>query len=76
MKKEDPSHECCHHEMFKKHHHSHGGHSNPIYGLGVLGALFYFLSHASSFSEVVVGVFKSVFWPAVLMFEFLSNYQL
>ncbi|MBI2465164.1 hypothetical protein HYV64_03415 [Candidatus Shapirobacteria bacterium] len=56
-------------------HYSRGGNSNPIYGLGVIGALFYFLSSAGSFSEVMIGIFKSVFWPAILMFELLTYYQ-
>ncbi|MFA5895253.1 MAG: hypothetical protein WC851_05770 [Candidatus Shapirobacteria bacterium] len=75
MKKEETIHECCSHDVLKRHHHSHGGNSNPIYGLGVLGSLFYFLSHAASFSDVMVGIFKSVFWPAYFMYQFLSSYQ-
>ncbi len=76
MKKVETTNECCNHEVFKKHHHSRGGSSNPIYGLGVIGALFYYLQSATSFWMVVAGIFKSIFWPAVLMFEMMSYFHL
>lgn len=56
-----------------KHHHNHGGgHNDAIYGLSVIGALFYFLQHATNFQEVLIGIGKSVFWPAILMFKLLT----
>jgi len=66
--------ECCKENyMFKKHHcHKHGGCSNAIYGLGVVGALFYFLKGATTFGAVMMGIGKSVFWPAILMFKLLT----
>lgn len=72
MKKDDKPSECCHDKMiFKNHHHSHGG-SNAIYGLGVVGALFYFLQGASNLEMVIIGIGKAIFWPAILMFKLLT----
>jgi hypothetical protein len=40
-----------------------------IYGLGMIGAAVYFISKATGFWMGVVGFFKAVVWPAVLVFE-------
>ena len=63
--------------LFKKgrHHHNHCQ-SNAIYGLGVIGALFYFLQNATTFSLVLIGIGKSFFWPAILMFKLLTYLQM
>lgn len=42
--------------------------SGTVYGLGVVGALIYFLSHAATFGAGVLGVLKSIVWPAVLVY--------
>jgi len=66
---------CCEkYTMFKKHPHYNN--SNPIYGLGVIGALFYFLQNASTFSSFMIGIGKAIFWPAILMFKLLSYLKL
>jgi len=39
------------------------------YGLGFIGALIYFLQHASSFWMGVVGVLKAIVWPAYLIYH-------
>jgi len=75
MKKEEA--DCCSEgSVYKKYHKHHGGGSNngggAIYGLGVVGALFYFLQNASSFGMVMMGIGKSVFWPAILMYKLLT----
>ena len=56
----------------KKYNCHNNGSSGAIYGLGVIGALFYFLSHATSFGMVLIGIGKSIFWPAILMFKLLT----
>lgn len=74
MKNEHLSDECCNSQLFSKGHHcgGHGGCSNAIYGLGVVGALFYFLQGAGTFMAVVTGIGKAFFWPAILMFKLLT----
>lgn len=70
--------ECCGKKNFMKKHH--GGcrcnGSNAIYGLGVIGALFYFLSQATTFGMVMIGIGKSIFWPAIFMFKLLTYLQM
>jgi hypothetical protein len=71
--KENKNTECCHEKMlFKRHHYHYHGGSGAIYGLGVIGALFYFLQNATTFGLVVIGAGKAIFWPAILMFKLLT----
>lgn len=48
------------------------GTQNSIYGLGFLGAAVYFIQHASTFWEGVLGVIKAIFWPGVLVYKVLE----
>jgi hypothetical protein len=48
------------------------GASQPLYGLGFIGALVYYISTATSFWVGVLGFFKAVFWPAFLVYELLK----
>lgn len=55
----------------------HGsGESNALYGLGVVGALFYFLKGAATFGAVIAGIGKAIFWPALVVFELLKYLNL
>jgi hypothetical protein len=71
MKKEDTSEKtvgCCGgKDVLKRHHGSNGA----IYGLGVIGALFYFLKGATSLGAVLIGIGKSIVWPAFLVYQLL-----
>ncbi len=40
--------------------------------LGFIGALIYFLQHASSFWVGVVGILKAIVWPAYLVYHLFS----
>ncbi len=51
-----------------EHKHVSGG----GYGLGFIGALIFYLQHASSFWTVVIGIFKSIFWPAFLVYQLMD----
>ena len=46
-----------------------GGSSDSVYGLGFVGALVYYISRARTFQEGVVGFFKAMVWPAILVYE-------
>ncbi len=46
--------------------------SAPIYGLGCIGALVYYISHATTLWLGVLGLFKAIFWPAMLVYELLK----
>lgn len=78
MNKENkPTSECCQEKTTYKNNHCHtSGQSNAIYGLGVVGALFYFLSNTNSFGMILLGIGKSIFWPSILMFKLLTYLQM
>jgi hypothetical protein len=46
-----------------------GGSSDSVYGLGFIGALVYFIGQARDFREGVIGFFKAIVWPAILVYE-------
>ncbi len=54
--------ECC-----KKCKCNHCG--GAFYGLGFVGSAIYYISTASTFGMGVLGILKSIIWPAVLVFE-------
>jgi len=48
--------------------------SNAIYGFGLIGALVYYISHATGFWVGLFGVFKAIVWPAFFVFEALKHF--
>lgn len=52
------------------------GASSAVYGLGVVGALVYYIQHASTFKEVLIGVIKALVWPAILVYKSLELLKL
>lgn len=49
---------------------------DAVYGLGFIGALIYFIQHATTFWIGALGVLKAVVWPAFLvykLFEFVYH---
>jgi hypothetical protein len=54
---------------WKKVRHEGGG---AVYGLGFVGALVYFLQQATTLWEGMIGLLKSLFWPAVLIYKLLE----
>jgi hypothetical protein len=49
-----------------------GGASEAVYGLGLIGAWVYYVSHATTFWMGVLGIFKGIVWPAMLVYELLK----
>jgi hypothetical protein len=45
---------------------------NAVYGLGLIGALVYYIQAAGGFWEGVLGVLKALVWPAFLVYELLK----
>jgi len=48
--------------------------SGAIYGLGLIGAAIYFVSHAASFWGGVFGFLKAIVWPALLVYEAFKHF--
>lgn len=49
--------------------------SDSIYGLGFIGALVYFIQHATSFWSGVLGIGKAIFWPALVVYKVLEIWK-
>ncbi|MBT3720561.1 hypothetical protein HN789_00665 [archaeon] len=47
-----------------------------IYCAGFIGALVYYISTATSFWMGVVGFFKALVWPAIIVFHALKTFGL
>lgn len=52
--------------------HHHGGGGGAVYGLGLIGALVFYIQQADGFWNGVVGVLKALVWPAFLVYEALK----
>jgi hypothetical protein len=48
------------------------GGGNAVYGLGLIGALVYYIQAADSFGEGVLGVLKAIVWPAFVVYDLLT----
>ncbi len=48
------------------------GPSSAIYGMGFIGALIYFIVHATSFWVGVLGVLKAIIWPVLVVYKVLE----
>lgn len=40
-----------------------------VYGIGMIGAMVYFISHADTFWIGVLGFLKAIVWPAFLVYQ-------
>jgi hypothetical protein len=43
-----------------------------IFFMAFVGAAIYFIQHATTFWGGVLGFFKAIFWPAVLIYKLLE----
>ncbi len=63
-------------KKWKKMHNHHGGGAGAgagaVYGFGLIGALVYYIQHAQSFTEGLLGVLKALVWPAILLYRVLE----
>jgi len=72
MKEKEEAKKCEGWEQKKKWHHGHATPSSAVYGLGLIGALVYYISTASGFWVGVLGVLKSLVWPVFAVYELLK----
>lgn len=45
--------------------------SGGVYGLGLVGAVVYYIQQAGSFGDGVLGILKAIVWPAILVYKLL-----
>jgi hypothetical protein len=55
--------------------HGGAGGGNAVYGLGFVGALVYFLQHATTFWMGILGILKAIVWPALLVYKVLEVFK-
>lgn len=53
-----------------------GGSPGPVYFLGFIGALVYYLHQAHSFWPIVLAILKALVWPAFLVYNVLKFFAL
>jgi hypothetical protein len=49
-----------------------GGAGDAVYGLGLIGALVYYIQEADGFWPVVLGILQALVWPAFLVYHLLK----
>jgi hypothetical protein len=49
-----------------------GSVSDGLYGLGFIGALVFYLQHATSLTTGLIGIGKALVWPAFLVYHLLG----
>lgn len=50
--------------------------TGAIYGLGMFGALVYFLQHATSLINGLAGIVLAIFWPGVVVYKVLELFKM
>lgn len=46
--------------------------AGAVYGLGFVGALIYFLEHATTLAMALLGILKALVWPGILIYKVLG----
>ncbi len=46
--------------------------SGAVYGFGFLGALVFYLQHALTAGDMLLGVVKAVIWPAMIVYRVIE----
>lgn len=49
-----------------------GKSSGAFYGLGMIGALIYNMQYAQGISQIMWGLFKTIVWPAFMVYDVMS----
>lgn len=45
---------------------------NAVYGLGLIGALVYYIQQADGFWHIILAIVKGLVWPAFLVYDALK----
>lgn len=51
-----------------------GGGGDAVYGLGLIGALIFYIQQADGFAEIVLGILQAFVWPAFAVYELLRSF--
>jgi len=58
----------------KKTYTNESASAGAVYGLGLIGALIYFLQAANGFWEVVLAFLQAIVWPAYIVYKLLESF--
>lgn len=73
METEEKDESYCRRDRYHHRHHHHSSSGGGVYGLGFIGALFYYFQNIHSLEAFLIALFKSLFWPAFMVFEVLKR---
>ncbi len=62
--------------MADKNWSAGGAGCGGAYGLGLIGALVYYIQSATSFWDGVLGVLQALVWPAFLVYGLLDSLKM
>lgn len=48
------------------------GGGDAVYGLGLIGALVYYIQQADGFWSTILGTLKALVWPAFVVYDLLK----
>jgi hypothetical protein len=68
----DKADSCSYEPGESKRRRKNMGDGGAIYGMGLIGAVIYFIQHSTTFAEGAIGVLKAIFWPGVLIYKALE----
>jgi hypothetical protein len=49
-----------------------GAAGGGVYGLAFVGALVYYIQHATTFMAGLIGFIKALVWPAILLYKLVE----
>ncbi len=49
-----------------------GNGGDAVYGVGLIGALVYYIQYAHGFWGVILGILKALVWPAFVVYDLLK----
>lgn len=49
------------------------GGGDAVYGLGLIGALIFYIEHATTVGMGLLGILKAIVWPALLMYHVVGQ---
>ncbi|HEX6977048.1 MAG TPA: hypothetical protein VF185_01645 [Patescibacteria group bacterium] len=50
--------------------------SGAIYGLGFVGALIFEIQHSITIGDMIMGILKSIVWPALVTFRVFEYFRI
>lgn len=56
----------------RQYQNSRGG--DAVYGLGLIGALIFYLQQAEGFLEILLAILQAFVWPAFVVYDLLKSF--